>query len=220
MRPLPPLQGIPRNRLHFRVYFGTDEKCRAHVFRCRFPNGLTCKCGSTAWHLDPHHAVCRQCEKRVSFIVGTPFQGTRHRLIRWFTAAFYLLTIDKLSAKRLARLIAVTYKTAWTWGHKIRRVQADHLTGARMRAAPRPCWPGSRLTARDFRDPDGPLPEDLWHRFEAVAARFARLYLGARHSRHLSDKHLHRYYAEPRIMRSRPLETPVGCGRARLNGSA
>jgi predicted DNA-binding transcriptional regulator YafY len=28
--------------------------------------------------------------------------------------------------------------------------------------------------------------------------------------------HLFRNYAEPRIMRSRPLETPVGCGRARL----
>ena len=60
------------------------------------------------------------------------------------------------------------------------------LAGPRLRALPRPTFPGSRLGATDLRPTDE----------EPGFTRFARSRLARRYSGHLSDKHLSSYLDE------------------------
>lgn len=58
----------------------------------------------------------------------TAFQGTRKGLKLWFLALYLIVSSKQgLSAKELKRqLRLVSYKTAWTWLHKLRRCTVDH----------------------------------------------------------------------------------------------
>src|SRR5437762_2808439 len=121
MRPdLPLFALLPRHIDEFNGLYGTDVLCRLHLFRHVFPDGFTCRaCGHQPHRLDPHHVECLKCGTRLSITKGTVFQGTRHALLRWFKAAFYLATIPGISAMRLAKLLNVTYKTGWLWKQKL-----------------------------------------------------------------------------------------------------
>jgi hypothetical protein len=153
---LPLDAGLP-DRDQFLAHFGTEERCSAYVFSLRFNEDFSCPtCDSPVFRfLEPHRADCanEDCRFHISLTAGSIFHGTRHGLVRWFKAAFYLITIEDLSARRLAGLINVTYKTAWLWAHKLRHVAASLLGGTRLRAKPRPYWPQSRLQDADFADP-------------------------------------------------------------------
>jgi len=189
MRPELPLFGWTPDVDAFRLHFGTDAQCRAHVFLCRFRGRLVCpRCHGTAFRLTAHGAHCLTsgCSYTVSLTRGTIFERTRHTFLRWFKAAFYLRTIPRLSARRLATLVNVTYKCAYAWAAKIRVVLGTLLGPTRLRPLPRPVWPGSRLQGQDLR-PTAADPEP---------SRTARRALAQRYSGHLSDKHLPRYLDE------------------------
>ncbi|WP_420872125.1 hypothetical protein [Cohnella rhizosphaerae] len=58
---------------------------------------------------------------------GTILEGTRTPLVKWFHALYLMQT--GISAKLLAELIQVTYKTAWLINHKLRYAIQVHDEG-------------------------------------------------------------------------------------------
>ena len=66
------------------------------------------------------------CKHQVSVTAGTVMHKTRTPLVAWFWA-IYLIAHDKRgsSALSLKKALEVSYKTAWTMAHKIRKAMAD-----------------------------------------------------------------------------------------------
>jgi hypothetical protein len=78
---------------------------------------------------------CRRCDHQTSVTAGIIFQDTRKPLVDWFRA-MYCLASQKNGASALglqAVLGLGSYKTAWTWLHKLRRAMVrpgrDRLNG-------------------------------------------------------------------------------------------
>lgn len=78
---------------------------------------------------------CAQCRHQTSVIAGTIFQDTHKPLRVWFRAMWHV-TNEKngMSAVSLQRALGLgSYKTAWTWLHKLRRAMVrpgrDRLSG-------------------------------------------------------------------------------------------
>ncbi len=66
---------------------------------------------------------CRACRRQVSLTASTIFQDTHKPLRQWF-AAMWFITSQKngVSALGLQRVLGHgSYRTAWTWLHKLRR---------------------------------------------------------------------------------------------------
>jgi transposase-like protein len=117
---------LPGDLPSFLERFGTDEQCRAYLFRARWPGGFCCAgCGhERAWaHKARLIYECVACGKQHSLLAGTVFEQTKTGLARWFLAIF-LVTSSKggISAMELQRQMGFgSYQTAWTWLHKIRK---------------------------------------------------------------------------------------------------
>jgi len=120
------LVDLPRDMSSFLAKFGTDEQCREHLVRMRWPGGFCCAgCGhDSAWsHRKRLIEECRTCGRQHSILAGTIFEQTKTGLARWFVA-IYLVTSSKggISAMELQRQMGFgSYQTAWSWLHKIRR---------------------------------------------------------------------------------------------------
>jgi transposase-like protein len=78
---------------------------------------------------------CAGCGHQTSVTAGTIFQDTRMPLPTWFRAMWWV-TSQKTGASALGlqRVLGLrSYKTAWTWLHKLRRAMVrphrDRLTG-------------------------------------------------------------------------------------------
>ena len=111
--------------------FNTEEKCREHFTRIRFPNGVCCiKCGSlklteyeTAGKTGKarHLHQCLDCKYNFSVTTGTIFHSSHLPLTKWFLAIYLICSAKKgVSAKELQLQLDVTYKTAWYMAHRIR----------------------------------------------------------------------------------------------------
>jgi transposase-like protein len=117
---------LPTDLPSFLARFGTDEQCRAYLFRVRWPDGFRCTaCGhDRAWPMRSRRVhECAACGKQHSLLAGTIFEQTKTGLARWFLA-IYLVTSSKggISAMELKRQMGFgSYQTAWTWLHEIRR---------------------------------------------------------------------------------------------------
>ena len=78
---------------------------------------------------------CSGCGYQSSVTAGTIFQDTRKPLTLWFRAAWWVTSQKNgASAMGLQRVLGLkSYKTAWTWLHKLRRAmvrpERDRLTG-------------------------------------------------------------------------------------------
>jgi transposase-like protein len=78
---------------------------------------------------------CRKCGHQTSVTAGTIFQDTRKPLVDWFRAMYWVTTQKNgASAVGLQKVLGLgSYKTAWTWLHKLRRAMVrpgrDRLTG-------------------------------------------------------------------------------------------
>ncbi len=108
----------------FQKKFETNEDCRKHLFKIRWPDGFLCpKCGHKHYNYLPKRKLyqCGACQHQTSVIAGTVFHSTKTSLRKWFLAIF-LVSRDKrgISAAALAKLIRVNYSTAWLMLHKIR----------------------------------------------------------------------------------------------------
>ena len=105
--------------------FPTEKSCRKYLYQLRFPKGFVCpKCDNTkSWPIGDTLFECSKCGHQTSVIAGTIFQGTRKPLKTWFIAIWWITTQKNgASAMGLQQVLGLeSYKTAWTWLHKIRK---------------------------------------------------------------------------------------------------
>ena len=117
---------LPRDLPTFIARFGTDEQCRDHLFKARWPKGFRCRaCGHDAAYVLARRNIyeCAACSQQHSLLTGTIFEQTKTDLAKWFLA-IYLVTSSKggISAMELQRQMGFgSYQTAWSWLHKIRK---------------------------------------------------------------------------------------------------
>lgn len=119
----------PLSLLQFQERFPTEDACRDHLFRLRWPDGFVCpRCQCQAYYELKKRRLyqCRQCDHQASVTAGTLFHRSRVPLRKWFWA-IYLVTQDKrgISATWLSKTLPIRYETAWFMLHKIRHAMAD-----------------------------------------------------------------------------------------------
>ncbi|MHC4611697.1 MAG: IS1595 family transposase [Planctomycetota bacterium] len=131
------MEDYPRALLELEERFSTDQACREYLFSLRWPDGFVCpRCGGQkAWPMSRGLWLCGQCRHQTSVTAGTIFQDTHLPLRLWFRA-IWQVTSQKNGASALTvqRTLGLgSYKTAWTWLHKLRRAMVrpgrDRLSG-------------------------------------------------------------------------------------------
>lgn len=115
---------FPKTQLEFEDRFSTEEACRSYLMSLRWPHGFRCpNCGHThGWVNNRSLIECSNCHHQASLTAGTILEGTRKPLRMWFIAMWWVCTQKTGgSAVGLKRILGLgSYKTAWTWLHKIR----------------------------------------------------------------------------------------------------
>jgi transposase-like protein len=131
------MEDFPKNLLEFEQRFATEEACRDYFLKLRWPHGFRCPgCESQkAWLTDRNLYHCENCGIQTSLFAGTIFQDTKKPLQLWFNAIWHI-TNQKYGANALGlqRILGFgSYRTAWTWLHKLRRAMVrpgrDRLSG-------------------------------------------------------------------------------------------
>jgi len=115
----------------FVAEFPDDDACLHHLMETRY-GGLEfdcpkCKRASKFHRVRSERShVCQWCGHHVYPCVGTPMEGSKTPLHKWFYAIF-LFTHSRhgVPAKELQRQLGVTYKTAWRMAHLIREQMAE-----------------------------------------------------------------------------------------------
>ena len=115
--------------IEFQRKFNTEEKCRQHLFKHKWPNGFKCdKCGHDVCYYTISRDLyqCKACRYQSTITTNTVMPGTKLPLQKWFWA-IYLISKDKrgISALHLQKEIKVSYPTAWGMLHKIRDTMED-----------------------------------------------------------------------------------------------
>lgn len=118
----------------FNADYQTDADALAFIFKMRYPNGATCKCGKKdCWHPVKKRRVyeCAWCGYQISPTAGTIFHKSSTSLKSWLFAMFLISNSKNgVSAMELQRQLGVTYKTAWRMNHQIRKLMQS--VGGRM----------------------------------------------------------------------------------------
>jgi transposase-like protein len=112
------------NLLEFIERFDTEEKCIAHLFKHKWPDGFVCeKCKSKEYYTVKTRGLyeCKHCHYQASVTANTIMHKSHTPLHKWFLAIF-LASKDKrgIAALTLKKDIKVSYPTAWLILHKIR----------------------------------------------------------------------------------------------------
>ena len=113
------------------VRFRDEAAARRHLEALQWPDGPVCPhCGV----LDRASAIsggrkglwfCNACRSQYSVTVGTVFERSKVPLHTWLYANHLLCSSKKgISSHQLARMLGVTYKTAWFMAHRIREAMA------------------------------------------------------------------------------------------------
>lgn len=131
------MEDYPKTIMEFEERFATEEACREYLFKLRWPDGFRCShCeGQTAWSRNRDLHECANCGFQTSVTAGTIFQDTKKPLGLWFRAIWYVVgQKNGVSALGLQRVLGLgSYRTAWTWLHKLRRAMVrpgrDRLSG-------------------------------------------------------------------------------------------
>jgi transposase-like protein len=128
----------PKNIMELEHEFDTEKKCRDYIIKLKFEDGkYTCPlCGSKkSWLVRENSFECADCHHQESILSGTIFQDTHKPLTLWFRAIWYITSQKNgTSALGLQKVLGIgSYKTAWTWLHKLRRAMVrpdrDKLKG-------------------------------------------------------------------------------------------
>jgi transposase-like protein len=131
------VEDYPKTLLEFERQFGTEVACIEYLYKLRWPEGFRCpRCGHVeVWRMRRDLYRCAHCRTESSVTSGTIFQDTRKPLQVWFRAIWHL-TSQKYGANALGlqRVLDFgSYRTAWTWLHKLRRAMVrqgrDRLSG-------------------------------------------------------------------------------------------
>lgn len=114
--------------------FHDDAKAREALEAIRWPAGPVCPhCGARekigAVQGKSHRPglfYCGSCKGQFTVTVGTVFERSKVPLSKWWLAAHLLGASKKgMSSHQLARMLGVTYKTAWFVSHRIREAMRD-----------------------------------------------------------------------------------------------
>jgi transposase-like protein len=127
----------PMNLIEFEDKFGTEESCREYLFNLRYKDGYKCeKCECSEYRMEEGIVIrCKLCRNKHNLMAGTIFQDTHKPLSMWFRAMWWVTSQKNgSSALGLQRVLGIgSYKTAWTWLHKLRvamvRPGRDRLKG-------------------------------------------------------------------------------------------
>ena len=128
----------------FAPRFQSEDAAREHLEALHWPEGPTCPhCGSdNAKRLPPQKrkatkahpggtvrkgvVQCNDCRKQYTVTVGTVFERSKVPLNKWLLANHMLCASKKgISGHQMARMLGVTYKTAWFMMHRIREAMKD-----------------------------------------------------------------------------------------------
>jgi hypothetical protein len=119
------MEEYPRTLMDLETRFATEETCREYLVQLRWPEGCTCVAcgGKKGWPTRRGLWMCAVCGHQVSVTAGTIFQDTRTPLPLWFRAIWWVTSQKNgASALGLQRVLGLrSYRTAWTWLHKLRR---------------------------------------------------------------------------------------------------
>jgi len=117
---------IPRNQIEFEKMFTTEDQCLTYLKELRFPEGYLCrKCHHTEyWFNKRNIMVCKSCKDELSITAGTIFHKSKLSLVVIFRALWWMVAQKNgVSAAGLQRVLGIgSYRTAWTWLHKFRRL--------------------------------------------------------------------------------------------------
>jgi transposase-like protein len=128
----------------FEPRFQNEDAAREHLEALHWPEGPFCPhCGSTdAKRLPPQRGrktkahpegairkgvvQCNDCRQQYTVTVGTVFESSKVGLNKWLLVNHLLCSSKKgMSAHQIARMIGVSYKTAWFMMHRIREAMKD-----------------------------------------------------------------------------------------------
>ena len=131
------MEAYPLTVMDLENQFSTEAACRDYLFRLRWPNGFVCpKCQTPgSWSASRVRWICRTCRYQASVTAGTIFQDTHKPLTMWFRTVWHVTSRKNgASAMSLQQELGLgSYKTAWTWLHKLRRAMVrpdrDRLNG-------------------------------------------------------------------------------------------
>ena len=123
------MQQEEMNFTDFMDRFKTEEDCRKHFFKIRWPNGFRCpKCDHEEYFPIKEYGryQCRKCGHQASITAGTIMHKTHTGLREWFLVIF-LFTHDKrgISAAQVARNVGISHYAAWLILHKLRKAMGD-----------------------------------------------------------------------------------------------
>jgi transposase-like protein len=117
----------PRNWHELLAWFPDEGACLRFLERLRWGERFVCRfCGAVDggwWQMADGLRRCAVCRSETSVTAGSIFAGTRTPLTSWFAAVWYVVNQKNgVSALGLQRVLGLgSYRTAWTWLHKLRR---------------------------------------------------------------------------------------------------
>ena len=131
------MKNYPRNLDEFESWFSSEHACRDYLYGLRWPSGFTCpRCANLkAWPIGATVYECSGCHYQLSVTARTIFQSSHKPLMTWFRAIWWVTgQKNGASALGLKRMLGLgSYRTAWTWLHKLRRAMIrpgrDKLSG-------------------------------------------------------------------------------------------
>lgn len=121
----------------FRRRFRTERDCLRYLIKRKWPHGFCCpRCGNGRAYIIESRKIyqCAHCRHQTSVTANTIFHKTRKPLRDWFWAIFLVATrTTGSSARQIQHDLGLSYQTAWTWCHKIRKAMADRDTRYQLR---------------------------------------------------------------------------------------
>lgn len=114
----------PNNQIEFEKMFATDYDCLQYIIELRWPEGFSCpNCGEKGyWLASKNRIICSKCKHQTTALAGTIFDQTNKPITLWFRAIWWMIAQKNgVSAAGLQRILGLgSYRTAWTWLHKLR----------------------------------------------------------------------------------------------------
>lgn len=121
----------------FRRRFRSERDCLRYVIKRKWPDGFRCpRCEhDQAWLIPSRRKYqCKRCLHQTTLTANTIFHKTRKPLRDWFWAIYLLATrTTGSSARQLQHDLGISYQTAWSWCHKIRKAMEDRDTRYSLR---------------------------------------------------------------------------------------
>lgn len=117
---------IPNNQIEFEKMFSTEEQCLDYIKELRFSKGYSCrKCRHNEYWLNKRGImVCKRCRDELLVTSGTIFHKSKLPLVVIFRALWWIVAQKNgVSAVGIQRILGLgSYRTAWVWLHKFRRL--------------------------------------------------------------------------------------------------